>query len=126
MVSPRTRPRGKPKDPRGSRGGEKIDVNDPATGPALIPIADIIQNVSPNTLTPLETNDEELLSLSIEQLRERNTPSISPKIALFRDALLEGQLSSPEMKAARGKTVEEAAEAIASALINSAVDNSAM
>jgi len=71
-------------------------------------------------------DEKQLLSLPIEELRKQGNRTLNPKILLFKDAILEGQLSSQEMQASRGKTVGETPDDVASILVNSAVDNSAL
>jgi hypothetical protein len=92
------------------------------TGPE---ISNRIQNVRLVETEPV-IDEKQLLSLPIEELRKQGETRLNPKILLFKGAVLEGQLSSQEMQAARGKTVGQASEDIASVLVNSAVDNSAL
>jgi hypothetical protein len=129
LVSLRARHKGKHKDREGQENSGTVTPQNarsiaPSTGNGPL-IPNTIQDVTP---VSTETADDEnrLLSLPIEELKTLGGRSVNPKVALFRGALLEGQLSSEEMQAARGKTVEEANDDIASILVNSAVDNSAL
>ena len=129
MVNPRARHRGRHKDLRGQEKGETV------TSPgaqAILPSkgGDLVISNSIQSVTPVETkpvvDEEQLLLMPIKELRKQGDRGLNPKILLFQDAILEGQLSSQEMQAARGKSVGETPEEIASMLVNSAVDNSAL
>jgi hypothetical protein len=86
-------------------------------------ISNRIQNVTAVD-TKTEIEESHLLSLPIEELRKQGDRGLNPKITLFKDTILEGQL--PDMQALRGTPIGEVPEDIASKLINSAVDNSAL
>lgn len=129
MVSPRARHRGRHKDHRGQEKGEaatspREQAVAPAKGDTPV-IPNTIQNVMPVNTEPA-IDEKQLLSLPIEELRKQGNRTLNPKILLFKDAILEGQLSSQEMQASRGKTVGETPDDVASILVNSAVDNSAL